>query len=618
MSLFENFPFTSKEKRKCEVVHPCHEMNLDWLLEAIKEAAKNIVGISSIRQTVFSSESGGKNVLTVTLTNGNSTDFTVRNGERGKPGAGYTLTESDKREIVDAVLALLDSETPVENPDGEARTRFVEAMREKAAKLGLDIKISGAAGYPDSNTSTGKSMVKLYTIANGYDELAKIWNTKNKTITTRDVVKTIDLKSSVYTDDSSHFASELTDSYFIFGGKTGTGGGNRLLGVIAEAPNGRQFAAWLSAKNRPETSENNRHKCMKYLLDIAWALAEDPNADISLTEARMIGLGVVSAAAILLPQAPDLFNYERFDFFKTVPVSEFLTLDSIAWGGKTYRDIFLNSNIFADVSSITSADNSGWSAFGSVPTPTLTTEQYYTPPNSWNCSGNTSVQMYKNMSLTGGPYFMGCKRKLTSYKNGGWLGMQVYYIGGAGLVISDTVSESDISQDFQTVSHIFTPKTDKTQFWIGSGGSADLAGFVDGVVCINMEELFGANLPSKAEMTTLYDNFLRLYKGEQIPAIAEKYKYENPVYTYNADTVVDIASNIKVLTAITALDYAEDLEAFITIKASDIQPGSGPVFSGGERLTLREALYALMLPSSNTCAYAIARYIGNKLLNLED
>lgn len=72
----------------------------------------SIVGISSIEQTTTSTEDSGTNVVTVTLTNGTSTTFNVKNGSKGS--AGYTpvkgtdyWTPADKTEIVNAVLAAL-------------------------------------------------------------------------------------------------------------------------------------------------------------------------------------------------------------------------------------------------------------------------------------------------------------------------------------------------------------------------------------------------------------------------------------------------------------------------------------------------------------------------------
>lgn len=56
------------------------------------------VGIAAIEQTVISAEDGGENVFTVTLTNGQTATFTVRNGSKGATGAdgtGSDVTVSD-------------------------------------------------------------------------------------------------------------------------------------------------------------------------------------------------------------------------------------------------------------------------------------------------------------------------------------------------------------------------------------------------------------------------------------------------------------------------------------------------------------------------------------------
>lgn len=517
--------------------------------------------------------------------------------------------------------ALNKAKESVEYPDDDARARFIQAMLEKADKIGLDIEINGAAGYPENNYSNGKSMAKLYTIANGYHELSKIWNTPHKVIYTKDVESAVNLYSSVFYNDSSHFANDLTAHYFMHGGKTGTtGSNNRLLGCIMKAPGDRQFVAWLSTKAMSESAGNNRHACMKLLMDIAYARHKDPAADVSALEAQMVAKGVISAVVMLVPQCANLMTYEQFDFFETEMTEGDLadaTLDDVAWGGKTYREIFLTSNIFAAGNATTDIANTDWMQYSNFAKPTPTTEHYNTSPSAWNCSGTTSVQMYKELSLPiGDNFYIACKRKLTSYTAGRWCGIEVYYLGGAGLVISDTADANGVSETFETFSHTFTPKTATTQIWVGSGGSANLTGYIDDIVCVNMTDLFGDNTPSKTQMNSLYENFLKLYKGEVINGLVEQYKHEYPVYEYRADDRVNIASNTKTLTAITALDYIDNLDEYLTIKPSDIQPGSGPVFEGGERMTMRDALYALMLPSSNTCAYAIARVIGNKLLNV--
>ena len=74
------------------------------------------VGISSIEQTTTSTEDGGKNVITATLSNGQKSTFEVRNGQQGSPGHSPVKgtdywTEADRAAIVQQVIDAL--ETPV-------------------------------------------------------------------------------------------------------------------------------------------------------------------------------------------------------------------------------------------------------------------------------------------------------------------------------------------------------------------------------------------------------------------------------------------------------------------------------------------------------------------------
>ncbi len=67
------------------------------------------VGISSVRQTSTSNADGGSNVMTVTLSNGTTSTFTVKNGSKGSTpvkGTDY-FTSADKAELVNSVLAAL-------------------------------------------------------------------------------------------------------------------------------------------------------------------------------------------------------------------------------------------------------------------------------------------------------------------------------------------------------------------------------------------------------------------------------------------------------------------------------------------------------------------------------
>ena len=71
---------------------------------------KDGVGIQKVEQTTISNEDGGTNVITVTKTDGSSSTFSVKNGNKGSDG--YTpvkgtdyFTEADKNELVNLVLA---------------------------------------------------------------------------------------------------------------------------------------------------------------------------------------------------------------------------------------------------------------------------------------------------------------------------------------------------------------------------------------------------------------------------------------------------------------------------------------------------------------------------------
>lgn len=81
-----------------------------------------------------------------------------------------------------------------------------------------------------------------------------------------------------------------------------------------------------------------------------------------------------------------------------------------------------------------------------------------------------------------------------------------------------------------------------------------------------------------------------------------------------ADTFLQTASMIKILTALTALDFIDDLNEIYTIDEADLRRGSGNVFEAGDRVRLIDLIYAAMLPSSNTAAMALAHWAGGKFL----
>ncbi|MDR1262894.1 MAG: D-alanyl-D-alanine carboxypeptidase [Oscillospiraceae bacterium] len=90
---------------------------------------------------------------------------------------------------------------------------------------------------------------------------------------------------------------------------------------------------------------------------------------------------------------------------------------------------------------------------------------------------------------------------------------------------------------------------------------------------------------------------------------------------YNADEMMNPASTTKIMTALLALEYArnafddidEGLAQVITASESVTQladDGSMIGLRDGERITLKDALYGMMLHSGNDAAVAVAEFIG--------
>lgn len=88
------------------------------------------------------------------------------------------------------------------------------------------------------------------------------------------------------------------------------------------------------------------------------------------------------------------------------------------------------------------------------------------------------------------------------------------------------------------------------------------------------------------------------------------------LYQQDATDLIVPASTTKVLCAVTALDWIDDLNETFEFVSSDMIGGSGSVFSVGDVISFKDALYAMMLPSSNQAAQAMARVVGRKILTM--
>ena len=84
------------------------------------------------------------------------------------------------------------------------------------------------------------------------------------------------------------------------------------------------------------------------------------------------------------------------------------------------------------------------------------------------------------------------------------------------------------------------------------------------------------------------------------------------LYSKNAEKKCYPASLTKLLTALVALDYAKPEDAFtLGNELYMISPGSSRAYlTVGTKMTMEQLLQALLLPSGNDAAYAIAVQVG--------
>ena len=90
------------------------------------------------------------------------------------------------------------------------------------------------------------------------------------------------------------------------------------------------------------------------------------------------------------------------------------------------------------------------------------------------------------------------------------------------------------------------------------------------------------------------------------------------LYEKNAHEKLPMASTTKIMTAILAIENS-NLSDIVTVspRASGIE-GSSLYLAAGEKLTMKQLLYGLMLRSGNDAAFAIAEHVGESVENFAD
>ncbi|MGZ4122008.1 MAG: D-alanyl-D-alanine carboxypeptidase family protein [Tumebacillaceae bacterium] len=84
------------------------------------------------------------------------------------------------------------------------------------------------------------------------------------------------------------------------------------------------------------------------------------------------------------------------------------------------------------------------------------------------------------------------------------------------------------------------------------------------------------------------------------------------LYEKNATQQMLIASTTKIITAIVAIESGKNLDSVVTVSRNAAgKEGSSIYLKVGEKQTLRDLLYAVMLRSGNDAATAVAEYCGD-------
>lgn len=98
-------------------------------------------------------------------------------------------------------------------------------------------------------------------------------------------------------------------------------------------------------------------------------------------------------------------------------------------------------------------------------------------------------------------------------------------------------------------------------------------------------------------------------------AVLYEPRSETVLYTKNADKVMEIASTTKIMTAVVALERVR-LDDVVTIpkQCTGIE-GTSLYLKEGEKLTVSDLLYGMMLRSGNDAATAIAYHVGGNVEN---
>lgn len=194
-----------------------------------------------------------------------------------------------------------------------------------------------------------------------------------------------------------------------------------------------------------------------------------------------------------------------------------MTLDSIAYGGKTYREIFINKNIMPNINNnvllSNAADTVVYAQYKSEYPATIkqstAAETNYVPSYYMDVSGTESRYLQRDSAnsssdgaaaTAGEIFFGGVNVKITEWA-AGRVGINVG--SNYALAVADRVTNG-----YERLTVKITASKDAGYF-VGSTGKASLTGYINNPVLVR-GSIFGSNMPSESEWTTLYNNYCEI------------------------------------------------------------------------------------------------------------
>lgn len=182
-------------------------------------------------------------------------------------------------------------------------------------------------------------------------------------------------------------------------------------------------------------------------------------------------------------------------------------LDSIAFGTKTYRDIFVTNNFLPKGDFESGLDWITTNTNNAV----ITDEASVSKRHSLKCFGTSSTQIRKDITSTANVEVVAiCKVRVDRYASGGGAG---FVIGGNHLINHTT------NNLWETIYYRTTlPANVATSFFTGTVSAADCDAYIDDVCLIDLTTLFGSyvNFPTETEMKTLYNYWITIKNMDRL------------------------------------------------------------------------------------------------------